>query len=68
MFAILSEFPTPKNQVIYCGDSAVDIETARRACVESVGVTWGFRPVSELRKACADHVVSNPKEILTYCE
>ena len=68
VFAILSEFPTPKNQVIYCGDSAVDIETARRACVESVGVTWGFRPVSELRKACADHVVSNPKEILTYCE
>lgn len=66
VFAILSEHPTPKSEVLYIGDSAVDMETARRACVESVGVTWGFRPVSELRKACADHVVSNPQEILKY--
>jgi len=66
VFAILNKRPTPKRDVIYCGDSAVDIETARRACVESVGVTWGFRPVSELRKACADHVVSNPQEILKF--
>lgn len=64
VFSILSDCPTPKADVLYCGDSAVDIETARRACVESVGVTWGFRPVSELRKAYADHVVSSPTEIL----
>lgn len=47
------------------GDSAVDMETARRACVESCGVTWGFRPVSELQAAYADHIVSDPSEILT---
>lgn len=63
-FAILNEHPTRKADVLQVGDSAVDIETARRACVESIGVTWGFRPVSELRKAYADHVVSSPKEIL----
>lgn len=66
IFAVLNEKPTPKTDVLYIGDSAVDIETARRACVESVGVTWGFRPVSELRKACADHVVSSPAEILKF--
>lgn len=66
IFAVLSECPTPKREVLYCGDSAVDIETARRACVESIGVTWGFRPVSELRKACADHLVSSPGEILRH--
>lgn len=65
-FAILLEHPTPKKDVVHVGDSAVDIETARRACVRSVGVTWGFRPVSELRKAFADHVVSSPAEILKY--
>jgi phosphoglycolate phosphatase len=65
VFAILNEYPTPKQSVIYIGDSAVDIETARRACVESIGVTWGFRPVSELRKAYADRLVSNPAEILS---
>lgn len=68
IFAILSEHPTPKSNVMMIGDSAVDIETARRACVESIGVTWGFRPVSELRKACAAHVVSQPSEILKYLE
>lgn len=65
VFAALSELPTPKRDVIYCGDSAVDIETARRACVDSIGVTWGFRPVSELKSACADHIVSSPDDILT---
>lgn len=64
IFAILNDSPTPKAEVMMIGDSAVDIETARRACVDSIGVTWGFRPVSELRKAYADHVVSNPNEIL----
>lgn len=66
-FAILNQHPTRKAEVVQVGDSAVDIETARRACVESIGVTWGFRPVSELRKAYADHVVSSPKEILRLC-
>lgn len=64
VFAVLNESPTPKREVMFIGDSAVDIETARRACVDSIGVTWGFRPVSELRKAFADHVVSKPSEIL----
>lgn len=64
VFQALSDHPCPKCDVLYCGDSAVDMETARRACVESVGVTWGFRPVSELKSAYADHIVSNPSEIL----
>jgi phosphoglycolate phosphatase-like HAD superfamily hydrolase len=64
VFTILNQSPTPKSEVIYIGDSAVDIETARRACVTSVGVTWGFRTVSELRQAYADHIISSPSEIL----
>lgn len=64
VFAVLNESPTPKAKVVFVGDSAVDMETARRACVDSIGVTWGFRPASELRRALADHVVSSPKEIL----
>lgn len=63
-FAILLEHPTPKSETIHVGDSAVDIETARRACIGSVGVNWGFRPITELRKAYADHIVCNPSDIL----
>ena len=66
IFSILSKHPTPKSEVLYVGDSAVDIETAKRACVENVGVTWGFNPVSQLRRAFADHIVSRPSEILNY--
>lgn len=64
VFRILTERPTPKDDVIYCGDSAVDMETARRSGVESVGVTWGFRPVRELTGAYADHIITDPAELL----
>ena len=68
MFSILSKVPTPKDDVLYVGDSGVDMETARRACVESVGVTWGFRPESELRKYGADHIIHRPVELLSLLE
>lgn len=64
VFEVLSECPTPKADVLYVGDSGIDIETARRACIESVGVTWGFRPEKELKDAYADHIISDPDSIL----
>lgn len=68
VFKALSMCPTPKSEVLYVGDSGVDIETARRACVDSVGVTWGFRPISELTAAFADHIVSTASQILDLVE
>lgn len=64
VFEILAKAPTPKADVLYIGDSGVDMTTARRACVESVGVSWGFRPIKELRDNYADHIVNSPSEIL----
>ncbi len=64
VFEILGKVPTPKTDVLYVGDSGIDMETARRACVESAGVTWGFRPVAELRTAYADHIVETPESLL----
>ena len=64
IFSILSKHPVAKKDVLYIGDSAVDIETAKRACVESIGVSWGFRSAAELRRANADHIVTHPLEIL----
>lgn len=64
VFGILNDYPTPKSDVVMVGDSAVDIETARRACVESVGVSWGFRSVAELTGAYADHIINAPDELL----
>lgn len=64
VFKALSMCPTPKAEVLYVGDSGVDMETARRACVESVGVSWGFRSIHELKEAYADHIVSTPSQIV----
>lgn len=64
IFRILGECPTPKAEVLYVGDSGVDMETARRAGVDSVGVSWGFRPVRELEAAYADNIVEKPSEIV----
>ena len=68
IFSILEKFPVSKKDVIYVGDSGVDIECAKRACIESIGVSWGFRSVAELRKENADFIVSNPAEILDHLE
>lgn len=65
VFQALLLCPTPKSDVLYVGDSGIDMETARRACVESVGVTWGFRSETELRRSLADHIVHDPDEIIT---
>ena len=63
VFRVLTESPTPKSEVLYVGDSGVDMETARRACVDSVGVTWGFRTAAELRAHYAMYIVNSPSEI-----
>lgn len=64
VFEILGKVPTRKTNVLFVGDSGVDMETARRACVDSCGVTWGFRSVRELRDNHADNIVDNPEEII----
>lgn len=65
VFRILSEFPMIKEKVLYVGDSGVDVETARRACVDSVAVSWGFRPMHELTSANPNHIISMPAELLS---
>lgn len=64
VFKALSMCPTPKAEVLYVGDSGVDMETGRRACIETCGVSWGFRTILELKDAYADHIVSTPAQIL----
>ncbi len=51
-------------EVAYFGDTAVDIQTAKNAGFLDVGVTWGFRPRSELVDAGATIIVEHPLEIL----
>jgi phosphoglycolate phosphatase len=54
----------PVGQFLYVGDSAVDMETARRAGMRPVGVSWGFRPAEELWAAGAEAAIAHPAELL----
>jgi phosphoglycolate phosphatase len=56
------------SEVVYVGDSSVDMETARRAGMPAVGVAWGFRPVEELWASGAQAVIEHPSELLGVIE
>lgn len=68
VFSVLAQAHVEKADTLYVGDSGVDMETARRACVDSVGVSWGFRPVKELNEYHADTIVDSPAAILPIVE
>ena len=50
-------------EVIYCGDSDVDMQTGINAGVRTVGVTWGFRSREELTAYSPCLLADNPEEI-----
>ena len=64
VFDILAKAGVTKDETVFIGDSGVDMDTARRACIDSIGVTWGFRPEKELIEHYADKIVYKPSEIL----
>ena len=68
IFMILSGTKIAKQDTIYIGDSGIDMETARRACVDSIGVTWGFRPVKELKEYHANVIINKPQDIMPIIE
>lgn len=51
------------DEIVYCGDSDVDMLTGRNAGVRTIGVTWGFRTREELSACNPWLLVENPEEI-----
>lgn len=64
IFDIMKTAETEAEEVLYVGDSGVDMQTARNAKVTSVGVTWGFRPKTELEVFSPDYIINEPKSLL----
>lgn len=60
---IMDRANVKKEEVIYIGDSGVDMQTALNAGVTSIGVTWGFRPVEELQLYTPTYIVDSASEI-----
>ena len=49
--------------VLFVGDSNVDIRTAKNGGLTSCGVLWGFRGRAELEAEGADCIVDTPQEL-----
>lgn len=64
VFEIMQFLGATKEECLYIGDSEVDMETAKRAGLVSVGVSWGFRGRDILQNAGADYIIDKPCELL----
>lgn len=60
---LFGDKPVEKENVYMIGDRRFDVEGARAIGVESVGVTYGYGDMEELRKAKADYIVRSVKEL-----
>lgn len=62
--AVAREFGALPQECLYCGDTNTDMDTGKAAGMFTIGVTWGFRPRTELEEHHADKIVDHPSEIL----
>ena len=63
---VMEEWGCKPSEVLYVGDSDVDVETARNAGVDGAAVCWGFRTEDELRAAGAANLFHTPKQLGDY--
>lgn len=52
------------SDILFVGDTNVDMQTANNANMHGVGVTWGFRTKTELEANGARYVIDSPLELL----
>lgn len=61
---ILDIVRIPRHEVLYIGDSGVDMQTAHNAGIDSIGVLWGFRPQEELARFTPLRLATSTDDIL----
>ena len=66
VFDILNKTGIAKKEVLYVGDSGVDMQTAQNAEVDAIGVTWGFRSRIELETLHPLGIIDKAEELMDY--
>lgn len=51
-------------EIIFVGDSGIDMQTATNANMFAVGVLWGYRPEDELIENGAKNVLNHPLDLI----
>ncbi len=62
---IINKFGATPEETVFIGDSGVDMQTAVNTGTHSIGVTWGFRTVEELKENGAQQLADTPSEIIS---
>lgn len=65
---ILKILNLSKSEVLYAGDSEVDIETAKNAGLKCISVSWGFKTIDFLKEHGASYIINRPEEILSFTD
>lgn len=60
---LFGDKPVAYDQVYMIGDRSFDVEGAKKLRIESVGVTYGYGGMEELREARADYIVRSVEEL-----
>lgn len=63
VFQIMNHFGLNREDCLYIGDTNTDMETGRNAGLDTVGVTWGFRPETELQSFAPAYIAHHPSDI-----
>ena len=66
VFDILNKTGIDKKEVLYVGDSGIDMQTAQNAEVDAIGVTWGFRSRTELESLHPLGIIDKAEELMDY--
>ena len=66
VLAALAELGVEKSETLYVGDMDVDLNTARNAGIDCVGVSWGFLGRKKLEALGAEHIVDNTEQLLEF--
>lgn len=61
---ISRKFAISPEEIIYVGDTGVDMETAKNAGMLPVGVLWGFRTKEELTLNGAKYLLNHPIDLI----
>ena len=64
--ALIEELGLEKEDCLYLGDTNTDMETGQAAQVDTVGVTWGFRPREELEAFKPKLVAESPFQVIDF--
>lgn len=64
VYDILKGKDIKQSEILFVGDSDIDIITGHNAKLKAVGCLWGFRDKKELEGAGADFIISQPMELL----